>query len=278
VNFSKKYFYPLLAFLLVLAIFLWMPTKHQKGESEEAKTANVYTLESYKSDFFQKQSDSIQKTLSTLESDIQKAPDSLSKVKAFSALIAYYNQLESPENSALIVYQKAKLINNTNSWNISGDNFIQCLMDVKVDSALLPALSQYAIKCYENSLLLDSTHMDSKLKLAQCYMELGGPPMKGVQILLSLAKEDSTNIRAQFLLAKFGLVSGQFDKVLTRTNIILSLQPENVEARLMRVDALAQLNQKKEAIEDLQIIKGTKGIPGEMKNQIEIAIKEIEAK
>jgi hypothetical protein len=65
---------------------------------------------------------------------------------------------------------------------------------------------------------------------------------------------------------------------LTRTNIILSLQPENVEARLMRVDAFAQLSKKKEAIEDLQIIKKTKGIPSEMKNQIEIAIKEIEAK
>jgi hypothetical protein len=46
----------------------------------------------------------------------------------------------------------------------------------------------------------------------------------------------------------------------------------------MRVDAFAQLSKKKEAIEDLQIIKKTKGIPSEMKNQIEIAIKEIEAK
>lgn len=237
-----------------------------------------YTLIKYKSDFFSKQDDTVQTKLKDLETKIDQSSDSLSKIKAYSDLIEYYNRLESPENSARVVFDKAGLINNPNSWELCGDNFIALLLERKADSNLVSDIGRYAISSYENSVELDSNKQSSKIKLAQCYMELANEPMKGVQLLLGVTRSDSNNVEAQFLLAKFGLVSGQIEKVLIRLGKVLSLQPQNIEARLMRVDAYMQSGNKVEAIKDLKYLKALKTVPSEMRNQLEVAIKDIESK
>ncbi len=276
---NKTFYYYLSAIGLTLAIFLFVHTKKKDSKMPNANQENSsYSLVDYKTDFFKRQSDSIQKQITKLESQLAQSNDSLSKVRVYSEMLDFYTRIGSPENSALTVFEKAKLIKNTNSWKICGDNFIQLIMDRKVDSALVKDLSKYAISSFENSITLDSNNTESKIKLAECYMELGGAPMQGVQLLIGITKKDPNNIDALFLLAKFGLISGQYDKVLTRVNKILSLQPENIQARLMRVDANVQLGLKKEAIQDLQFLKTTKGVPEEMKKQLDAAIADIEKK
>lgn len=237
---------------------------------------STYTLVDYRRDFISRQSDSIKNLIEDLDSRVDKAVDSASKVKAYSDLIQFYNTIESPENSACVVFEKAKLINDPNSWAVCGDNFIALLMERKVDSSLVSDVGRYAIESFENSVKLDSSLVSSKLKLAQCYMELASEPMKGVKILLDVTKEDSNNVQAQFLLAKFGLVSGQIEKVLGRLEKVLTLQPKNIEARLMRVDAYMQSGDKELAVKDLKVLKSQKELPAEMKKQIEEAIKDIE--
>ena len=170
------------------------------------------------------------------------------------------------------------MINNPNSWELCGDNFIALVLEGKADSNLVSDIGRYAISSYENSVELDSNKQSSKIKLAQCYMELANEPMKGVQLLLGVTRSDSNNVEAQFLLAKFGLVSGQIEKVLVRLGKVLSLQPQNIEARLMRVDAYMQSGNKVEAIKDLKYLKALKIVPSDMRNQLEVAIKDIESK
>jgi hypothetical protein len=277
---NKTYIYYGIAAILVLAIFLFLPTKKKldKAVGVNEKAANSYSLKAYNMDFIAKQSDSIQLIIHNLQDEIANSKDSLSKVMAYTALIDFYNKIESSENAALVVFEKAKLINNPNSWAVSGDNFIHLLMEAKVDTTLVQDIGQYAIQSFENSIQLDSSLVESKIKLAQCYMELANEPMKGVQMLLGVVKADSNNVQAQFMLAKFGLVSGQFEKVMGRLEKVLSLQPQNIEARLMRVDAQMQLGKTTEAVRDLKTLKAMKTVPVEMKKQLELAIVDIESK
>lgn len=279
-NFLKPYGVYLLALALVLLIFLFIPTKSQKSQSATTvEKAAGLSLEEYRDKYFQGMSTSLKQELGKIEAKISSGGnDSLAKVNAFSELIAFYNKHQSLENSALAVYQKASLIKNPNSWLICGDNFMKLMLDQQVDSNVMNDLGKKAIASYESSINLDSNLIEAKLKLAECYMEIGGQPMKGVAILKGIVDRDQNNIPAQFLLAKFGLVSAQYDKVLTRTDKILSLQPQNVDARLMRIDANAQLGNKDKAIEDLQFLVQMKNLPKEMKAQMAIAIKELEKK
>lgn len=267
-----------LAFAVILSIFLFIPTKKRKTSEDTQASKLNYTLVQYQSDFYLKQSDSIKLIIRGIEEKIAKANDSATKINALTEGIAFYTKLESPEIASLLIYDKAEVIKNTNSWKISGDNFIALLADMKLDTSLIVNVSEYATKSYEKSVQLDSNNTEAKIQLAQCYMEMGGQPMNGVQLLLGIVRKDSKNIKAQLLLAKFGLVSGQYEKVLERLQNVLSLQPQNRDALLMRAEAYAQTGKSALAAKDLRVVLNDSKTPQMMKKQLEMAIKDLETK
>lgn len=274
---QNKYFIFGLAIVLTLAIFLFVPTKKRVTEATSAANKSNYNLAKYQSDFYKKQTDSIQAIIRGLEEKLIKAEDSSTKLAALTESINYYNQIESPEIASLLIYKKAEIIKNTNSWKLTGDNFIHLLSDMKLDTALLGDVSEYAIKSYQNSVDLDSNNLEAKMQLASCYMEMSNQPMNGVQLLLGIVRKDENNIKAQLLLAKFGLVSGQYEKVAVRLEKILSLQPKNQDALLMRAEVYAQTGKPALAAKDLKTVSNGK-IPKEFKTQLDAAIKDLESK
>lgn len=274
---QNKYFIFGLAIVLTLAIFLFVPTKKRVTEVTSAANKSNYNLAKYQSDFYKKQTDSIQAIIRGLEEKLIKAEDSSTKLAALTESINYYNQIESPEIASLLIYKKAEIIKNTNSWKLTGDNFIHLLSDMKLDTALLGDVSEYAIKSYQNSVDLDSNNLEAKMQLASCYMEMSNQPMNGVQLLLGIVRKDENNIKAQLLLAKFGLVSGQYEKVAVRLEKILSLQPKNQDALLMRAEVYAQTGKPALAAKDLKTVSNG-NIPKEFKTQLDAAIKDLESK
>jgi predicted Zn-dependent protease len=275
---QNKYFIFGLALALVLAIYLFVPTKQRVTEATTAENKSNYTLANYQSDFYKNQPDSVQAVIREFEEKLAKAEDSASKIIALTESINFYNQIESPEIASLLIFQKAELIKNTNSWKLTGDNFIHLLSDLKVDTALLTNISNYAMMSYEKSIALDSNNLDAKMQLASCYMEMSNQPMNGVQLLLGIVKKDAKNIKAQLLLAKFGLVSGQYEKVMQRLENVLSLQPKNQDALLMRAEAYAQTGKPDLAAKDLKTVSGLSSVPKELKAQLQLAIKDLEMK
>lgn len=267
-----------IALALALAIFLFIPTKNSRKEQEHSSNSASKSLEQYRYDFINRQPDSLQTKLNLIESALSKADDSLSKLTVLTDAIQQYNQLQAPEIAALFVYKKAEIIRNTNSWEMTGDNFIHLLSDMRMDTTLFGDVSEYAIKSFEKSVNLDSNNTGAKMKLAQCYMELTNKPMDGVQLLLGIVRKDPKNVDAQLLLAKFGLVSGQIEKVMQRLENVLSLQPQNLDALLMRAEAYARSSQYDKAAKDLETVKNNAKTPQAMKAQLELAIKDLKAK
>lgn len=259
-------------------MYLFLPTKSKKNTPSDMPSGNTapsYTLEMYKKDFFAKQHDSIQSIISKVEKSLFESKDSAGRMGAFSEIIKMYNGFNSPELSAYYVYQKADFIKNSKSWELCGDNFITVLRDPLLDSMLKSDVAEKATESYSNSLRIDSNNIDAKIKLAQCYMELKNEPMQGVQALLSIVRKDSMNIPANLLLAKFGLISGQYEKVLPRLKKVLSLQPSNVEALLLNADAHAQIGKTDVAIANLEKIISLKNVAPQMKQEITMALGEL---
>ena len=54
--------------------------------------------------------------------------------------------------------------------------------------------------------------------------------MKGVQLLLGVIEVDSNNVKANLILGKWGVFSGQFEKAIKRLEKVVLLQPANLEA------------------------------------------------
>lgn len=267
-----------LALLVIVGLYLFLPTKTNKRDTGTTVLSSQTTLEQYRYNFINKQADSTKLLLNQIETKISEANDSLSAVSALTAGIEEYTKLQAPEVAALLVFKKASYIKNTNSWELTGDNFLSLLSDPRLDTHLINDVSRHAIQSFEKSIALDSNNVGSKMKLAQCFMELSNKPMDGVQLLLGIAKKDPKNIEAQLLLAKFGLVSGQLEKVNQRLENVLSLQPQNTEALLMRAEVHARSNQFELAAKDLTTVKNNSKTPQPMKDQLEVAIQDLKSR
>jgi tetratricopeptide (TPR) repeat protein len=267
-----------LAIVITLVIFLFVPTKKNHRENTPNGSKKEASLEQFRYNFINLQPDSTKLLLNQLESKLSGASDSMTAVPLLTEGIDIYNKLQAPEIAALLVYKKANYIKNTNSWELAGSNFIYLLSDPKLDTNLVTDISSHAIKSFENSIALDSNNAGAKMKLAQCYMELTNKPMDGVQLLLGIVRKDSSNVDAQMLLAKFGLVSGQLEKVGQRLEKVLSLQPQNTDALLMRAEMYARSEKYELASKDLTTVKNNSKIPKAMKEQLEVAIADLKTR
>ncbi len=61
--------------------------------------------------------------------------------------------------------------------------------------------------------------------------------MQGIQQILAVARRDSLNMYAQFMLGLGGIASGQFDKAIPRLTKVVSFDPQNLEAVLNLAEA-----------------------------------------
>ncbi|MFN7238991.1 MAG: tetratricopeptide repeat protein, partial [Chitinophagales bacterium] len=267
-----------LAILIALGMYLFLPTKKNKRDLVSSGPASKTSLEEFRYNFINKQADSTKLYLNAIEARLSEATDSLTAVKALTEGIEVYNRLQAPEIAALFVFKKASYIQNTNSWELAGSNFISLLSDPKLDTNLYSDISKHAIQSFQKSIDLDSNNLGAKMKLAQCYMELSNQPMDGVQLLLGIVKKDSANIDAQLLLAKFGLVSGQLEKVSQRLENVLYLQPQNPDALLMRAEVFARMEKYELAAKDLTSVKNNSKTPQAMKEQLEVAIQDLKTR
>ena len=122
--------------------------------------------------------------------------------------------------------------------------------------------AQQAVSCLEQSLKLDPNNEDTKLALATGYIEGTGEPMRGVQILLAITRENPDDIPANLLLGKMAIQSGQFDKAVGRFEKLLKLEPGNTEAMFFLAEAYEGTGNKAKAKELLEQCKLKVDNPG----------------
>lgn len=275
-NFFKKYFWFLIASIIIVVFFIFIPYKNKKSSNKHSHEDSGITIEEFQKDLLSTSNSEFIDSFEIFNQLVSTSNDSLSKIQSYSNIIAFLNRKEQPELASLFVFRKADWIKNTNSWVLTGDNFINLLLYDSLNSKVINDIKQKAVYSYERAVSLDSNNIEAKLKLAQCYMEIQNEPMLGVQILLKIVEKDPNQIDAQILLSKFGLISGQFEKVAPRLEKILSLQPDNIQALLMKADMFAQQGKKEETAKILnQVIKMPK-ISNNLKEQLIIAVKDIE--
>jgi tetratricopeptide (TPR) repeat protein len=104
---------------------------------------------------------------------------------------------------------------------------------------------------FERSLKINPDNDSAKAGLGACYLfgNISDNPMQGIAMIREVIEKDSTNAFAQMILAKASLLSGQYDKAITRLQAIIRLQPANLEAILILADVYERTNDKTNAIE-----------------------------
>ena len=96
---------------------------------------------------------------------------------------------------------------------------------------------------------LDISDADKAIDEAIKTIDAGVAPMQGILVLLELADADEPNVRANYVLGKFGMQSGQMDKAADRFNKVIELDPNLGNAYFYLARCYEALERNDEALQ-----------------------------
>ena len=237
------------AIALVLALFIFGPTVSKKTKSPAGMPPKAmvpaFSIEDFLAEAKKKLSPSQAISLSKLENNITRGDVPAQKIVSLTQIAAFWkDSVKAFEPYAWYISEAAKLDNSEKNLTFAAQLFLDNLRN-EPDEAKMSWESGQAVALFEAALQLNPTSDELKIGLGSSYIFGKGrngsaeETMKGIQTLLSVVRNDSTNMKAQLVLGIGGLVSGQYDKAIARLKIVIQAQPNNVEAIAYLADAYA---------------------------------------
>ncbi len=190
------------------------------------------------------------KNIDSLSQQLSTA-NSAQKIILLKKLIAVWQQNGSKIISAEYTKQLAEATSQPSDFANAGAMLTDAFENA-ADSNMRKSLCDEAFSTLQRAIELDTNNIDNKVNMAALLMEGRGQVMDGVPILLGIVKKSPNNLKANFVLAKFAVVSGQFDKAIIRLKKIISLNPTYTDAYLTLANAYAQKGEMANAKATLQ--------------------------
>jgi tetratricopeptide (TPR) repeat protein len=147
--------------------------------------------------------------------------------------------------------EAARLENSEKSLTFAAHLFLSSLQeDQQSDARLTKWKALQARDLFERSLKINPENDSSRVGLGACYLfgNISATPMEGINMIRQVTQKDSTNLYAQMMLVQGSLVSGQFDKAITRLHSVNRMHPDNIEAILLLADLYERNNDKATAM------------------------------
>ena len=103
---------------------------------------------------------------------------------------------------------------------------------------------------FERSLLIRPDNDSAKIGLGACYLfgEISSTPMEGILKIREVVEKDSTNIYGQMMLAKGSLISGQYDKAISRLETVNKIKAGELDILLLLAEVNERMGNNKKAI------------------------------
>jgi tetratricopeptide (TPR) repeat protein len=158
------------------------------------------------------------------------------KILITQQLIAAWKAAGSKIITAQYAKQLANLTQQPKDYAQAGD-YLVTAFETAADSTLSIQLGNEAFEVLQKAIETDSTNIDNKVNMAACLMESRHQIMDGVPILLEIVKKSPNHLKANFILAKFAVVSGQYDKAIIRLERLIANNPSYTDAYLVLANA-----------------------------------------
>ncbi len=187
------------------------------------------------------------KEITALENDFQHAKDA-EKVSLAKQLSEKWDDVEQTAVSGMYAEVVANGDPSLKNWITAGGLFLKAFENT-ADSLIQPVMLQKANASFKNALKIDSTSNDAKTGLGVTIVNGMGSPMEGIAMLREVVKKDPKNLRANMNLGIFAIRSGQFDKAVSRFDLIIkTIQPTPI-AYIYLGTAYESLGKNNEAID-----------------------------
>ena len=188
--------------------------------------------------------------ISTLENSISRGDVKDQQIHLYHQLAKFWaDSAHSFMPYAWYTAEAARLENSEKSLTFAAQQILENLQGDNVPERIKWKALQ-AKDLFERSLKINPDNDSAKVGLGACYL-FGGistTPMEGILKIREVAEKDSANIYAQMMLAKGSLVSGQYDKAISRLEIVNRMKPVDLDAILLLAEVHERMGEKAKAI------------------------------
>ncbi|MES2850255.1 MAG: tetratricopeptide repeat protein [Bacteroidota bacterium] len=272
---------------LVLLVLLWffgntVTNKENQPAPEMAgnKTNSSFNIEAYLQSSKQKLTVPQVNYVNELENSVSRGDVKGQQEKAYSQLANFWHDsLDNHELYVFYISKAAMLVNSEKNLTFAARQILGDFRN-EPDVAKRGWKADQAIALLTKAIELNPANDSLKVDLGACYIFGKGmagnaeETMKGVQQLLQVVRNDSSNMHAQMVLGIGGVVSTQYDKAIERLNKVVQNQPRNAEAVSWLAEAYAGKGDRQNAIKWFEISKQMVNNP-EYSKEINGRIKEL---
>jgi tetratricopeptide (TPR) repeat protein len=218
--------------------------------SNAEKEAPAFTIDSVLTFARKKISPDQVTRLNFLENSISRGDVKNQQINVYHQLAHFWGDSAGIfEPYAWYEAEAARLENSEKSLTFAARLFLENLQnDEMTERRRWKALQ--AKDLFERSLKINPVNDSSITGLGACYLfgNISANPMEGILKIRGVVEKDSTNVYAQLMLAKGSLVSGQYDKAISRLQTVNRLRADNIEAILLLADIYERTADKANAI------------------------------
>lgn len=252
---------------LVVLLFVFgrfVPEKEKltkTNPSVAAPAVSTFSIDSARSLAEKNLTGKLNLSLKTLEDKLKSAATPAAQLAAYHELAHFWSEeFRFFELYAWNEALAARLENSEKSLTFAARLFLDNLQE-DPDGPRRQWKALQAKDLYERSLKINPNNDSTKVGLGACYLfgNISTNPMEGIALIREVVQRDSTNVYAQLTLVKASILSGQFDKGITRLQTVIKVEPRNIEAHLLLADLYERTGEKKEAVKwyekSLQLIE-----------------------
>lgn len=248
------------ALVLTAALFLFgrtVPRKklvaaeqHGPNDGHNHAVTGSFSIDSALHAAKKKLGDDVQLRLATLENSVTRGDVKDQQLHIYHQLARFWGDSARVfEPYAWYRAEAARLENSEKSLTFAARLFLENLQgDGEPERRRWKALQ--AKDLFERSLTINPENDSARVGLGACYLfgDISTAPMEGISEIRKVVDRDSTNVYAQMMLAKGSLISGQYDKAISRLLTVTRISPDNSEAMLLLADLYERTGEKKSAI------------------------------
>jgi len=225
------------------------PKAHQQIEKKRALNSESTNIAALLKDAKSGMSQTEGTTILGLETQLQNAASDSSKIETLKLLAGRWFEFGHPEISGFYAQEIAEMQkDNENAWSIAGTTYTLCVQRSKTDK-IRSFCTERATKSFESAISLNPENVSHRTNLALLYTE--NPPkenpMQGILMLVDLSKKHPDNIGVLNNLGRLSIKTGQWEKAVQRFEKVLSLEPMNLDATCMIVEAYRGLSLENKA-------------------------------
>ena len=250
---------------ILSSLLIFGKTVAKKDPATSAASGNAatpsFSMEKYISEKKQQLSPGQLNYVNKLENGISRGDVKEQQIKVYNQLASFWDDsVHQHELHVFYTSEAAKLVNSEKNLTFAAQLMLTDLRN-EPDPAKRGWKSEQAIELFERAIKLNPSSVDLKIGLGSTYVFGKGmagdaaETMKGIQQLLQVVREDSTNVQAQLVLGIGGVISTQYDKAIERLLLVQKAQPGNLEAISWLADAYAAKGDKPNALKWYEISK-----------------------